>query len=363
MSKFFNPPFIGRRTETIIPIYDYHVSRLNNELDKIKTFYRTNLQAVTNSHLLVKILTDYLSFMHYTPETLYRYIRQDIIRLESAYGLTSPYVNSGISREGMFYNKHNLEVLLSVSYNVDVEKCYQNYKDLKPLRVVQHDFTDLTMPIPNGKNPVNTPGLVVIAIDLALLALQFKAWYDKEKFVKETNTHTPLHNFIYRYPLTNMVSTHTDVAIFNRFYNILTGIENPQANNYHSFLVYNHGTNIDQTHKQLIETIKKRPSNYSSYLQSMPSLEYGTYYRSVLYPDMAPTRQVKWALVLSKLKQIEVCLALDDLNNGAAINLLTRQDILRELRILVNDKSLIQNLPSNYYSRIEAIIAKLSKLA
>lgn len=362
MSKFFNPPFIGRRTETIVPLYDYHVSRMNTELEKIKNFYRTNLFAVDNNHMLVKILTDFLSFMNYTPEGLYRYIKQDIYRFEQAYGLTSSFVNNGISKEGTFYNKHNLEVWLSVNYEIDVLKCYQNYKELKPIRVVQHDFTDLTMPIPNGKNPVNKPGLVVITIDLALLALQFKAWYDKEKYVRETNTDTPLHNFIYRYPLTNMISTHTDVAIFNRFYNLLKGIENQQPNTYHSFLVYNHGPSVDLSHKQLIDIFKRRPSDYISYLQSIPSLEYGNFYRSVTFPDMAPTRQVKWALVLSKLKQIEVCLAIDDLNENYTINLGIRQDILRELRILMNEKALIYNLPPGYVQRFEIIIAKLSKL-
>ena len=89
--------------------------------------------------------------------------------------------------------------------------------------------------------------------------------------------------------------------------------------------------------------------------------EYGTYFRSVTYPDVAPTRQIRWAMVLSKLKMIEFLLLTDGYAQNESVNLTDREAIARELRVLRNDRSLEIFVPETTLQRIERIYNIVNK--
>lgn len=363
MSKFFNPPFIGSRAPTVLPMFTYVMSRMNNELTKVYEYYRENFVICKSEHVLYRLLNEFSNYMHLDKHVLYKQISMRRYQWESAYGFVSAIHNGGMNRKGEMFNMHTQEVWLSVEYpNLDIEKCYNHYQMLKPVRIVSHDFTDTNLPLINGKLNSVSFGYAVTTIDIALLALQFKAWWDKNRKVIEKNLTLPMTLFINRYVLVNAISTYTDVAIFNRLHKHLKGESIPQSGKHHPFQVYDNNGLLDETLKRLNDTFIKRPADWIHYLSSIPSLEYGSYWRCVTYPDMAPTRQVKWAMVLSKLNTLEYLLDLEDKQvTGSEINLLERDILDRELGFMINDRSLIENIPTTAMNRILVVKNRVSR--
>lgn len=362
MINIFNLPFAGGRTPVVLPMYDYIISRMKEQHNRVKSFYRENVFAVDNSHILVKVLTEMNRYMELTPDQVVHQVEANTSALERAFSFNSPVVDGGYRNDGSLYNRHVPEVWISVDHDFDVDRCVANWRELQPIRCLNHEFTDLTMGIPNGKYINDNNAIVVVAVDLPMLALQYKCWTDEVRFNPETGLYRPLHEFIYQYPLTALTATQTDIAIFNRLHNTLKGVKNNTSRDRHSFLVVDYALRIDDLNERLLDTFKRRPLDWKAILNSIPSITYGSYYRSTSYPDMAATRQVKWALVMARLKMVEFLLDLDDITKtNAAINLEMRDIISRELRATLSDKSM-QLFPSaEITKRINSVYARVNR--
>ena len=355
MYSIINPPFMGSRTPPVMPLYEYIVKGLNTELTRIKDYYRQNLWVVNNTHILRKILVDIENKIALSPEALVRSVRSDTLRYCRAYGINSPIFNAGIQNDGNFYNKKNPEVFLNAEYDFDVENCYKEYKNLKPVRVVSHEFSDLNLYLPSGKYISDECGLCVFTIDLALLALQYKAWTDKERYPEGKDYALPMHNFIHSYVLTNMLDSHVDVAIFNRFRYLAQEKPIPKPTQSLPFYIADYSEKVDWCHRKLLEVFDKQPNDYLQRLNALPSVTYGTYYRSVAIPDMAPTRNIKWALLLAKINSVELMLDIDDKTDSQSIAMVQREALARDLRVTISDKSLLMYLPQAVMVRVKSI--------
>lgn len=361
MFSFFNPPFPIHRTPVVVPMYSYITDRMNNELTKVEEFYRTNIYTVKNTHVLAKLLVELTNYIHLDPENLVRHIRAITPALERAYRFNSSIVDGGVITDGNLYNRNVPEVWLSVAYEFSVDECYKHYQKLNPIRAVTHPFTDVNMNIPNGTYSSSQQGYCVVTVDLALLALQYKAWRDKEQYLREQDMYLPLHYFIQQYPLTGYIATHVDVAIFNRLSYLLFQKPIPPSRSAHSYMVFDHGQRIDETHLKLLDVLKRRHGDYIEILKSIPSLKYGNFYMSNTFPDIAPTRQIKWVLVLAKISIIEFLLEIDRVSGNSGMNLYERDQIARELRVVRNDKSLFGYLDRDTIERIDKIYDQVNR--
>lgn len=363
MFSLFNPPFNSERNKIVLPMFDYLAKQTKYEVDKVKTFYQENLTNVKTTDRLVKLLIEMQSWMNFSPETLVQMVRNNTPRLCNTYNLVSPVTQGKISNQGEMYNRNNPELFISVEYPFDVKKCVTYYQDLKPLRIVAHDFTDFSYNIANGNYLSGESGICIFTLDLALLALQYQQWYHKERYVKQRQYHLPTTYFVVRYLLTGLLSTHMDNVLFNRFVYRLQGEVAAKAKPNPGILLVDYGDRYDSLFDDLIEKFKTQATGWQQRLHSLPSLEYGTYFRSIAYPDVAATRQIKWAMVLSKLKIIEMLLLTDEFNGNESLNNHERETIARELRTLRNDRSLVIFLPQRVLDRIERVYSTVNKQA
>lgn len=361
MFSLFNPPFTSDRNKIVLPLFDYLDQQTKHEVKKVVQHYRENVIPVKGDHRLVKLLNELKSYMSLSPETLVSVMRANSNRLCGAYNFVSPTINGKINNQGDMYNRNNPELFIYVEYPFDVKKCMDHYKELKPVRVISHDFSDFGYGLANGQYLSAESGLSIFTIDLALLALQYQQWYHKERYVKERDYHHPTTVFISRYILTGLLSTHMDNVLFNRFMNRLTNKQNAPTKASYPFMLVNYGDRYDNQFDLLIEQFKTRSTEWSQRLNTLPSLEYGHYFRSISFPDAAPTRQIRWAMVLSKLKVIEFLLLTDQFAQNESISLNDRESIARELRILLNDRSFELTVPSNTLLRIHRVFDIVNK--
>lgn len=352
---------MGGRTPPILPMYDYIIKTMNREMDRVKKFYQENIYTLDNSHRLIRLLIDLQSYMSLNPESLVRTIRTETPRLCRAYNINSPLVHAGIQTMGEMYKRNCAEVFISVEYDFDVKKCMEGFRFLQPIHVITHDFTDLGMGLANGKYNSEEHGTAVFTIDLAMLALQFKMWWELERYVKETDTYLPTHYFAHKYPIVNLLGSHNDVCIFNRIVALSNGIKPPAGRSHHSFLIADISAQLDNTHERLLERFQSTPMDYLQRLNAIPSLQYGSYYRSTNHPDVSPTRNINWALVLARLNSVEFLLNLDNASNAEHMNQYERTVIAIGLRAMRNDRSLLAYLPPATVNRFEKVYSIVNR--
>ena len=355
MYNIINPPFMDSQTPPALPMYDYAIRNLNKELQRVIFYYLESIFVIPNTHILRKIVNEFEIYLRVDPETLADTIRAESLYLCKSFGLNSALHMAGVSSRSHFYNQNNPEAYVYIEHDFNPQKIYDNYRSVSAVRVLQHGFTDLCYPIPNGDYGSDQKNLCCFSIDLAMLAVQYKAWVDKEQYVEDKDMNLPLHSFIHKYVLCNMIASHMDIAIFNRLVHLLKHGESIGRKSNHPFTVADYSDKIDSAHRSLIDIIKKKPSDYVYRLDAIPSMHYGTYRRSMNLPDIAPTRNIKWFLILSKLDALEYLIDTDAYNDNIAISLPNRRLLKLELDYMRNEKALLMQLPDNVRQRLEKI--------
>ena len=151
-----------------------------------------------------------------------------------------------------------------------------------------------------------------------------------------------------------------DNVLFNRLVNLVKNKKNQVSRNSQSFYLTDYSARYDDGFRQLLDRWKAGPSDWLARLNSIPSIKYGSYWQAIAMPDAAPTRQLKWAAVLSKLKVLEFLLLTDQYNTNNAMNRSEQIALERDIRILFNDKSLEMYLPENLIERIKWVYDQLN---
>ena len=360
MFNLFNPPFESLRTPIDLPLFTYLNKQTSLEIDKVTDYYNTNIYNANVGIRLMKILTEFKQYIHLAPPTLFNYIRNNTSRICMAYNIVSPTNNGSIAVMGELYNRNIAELFVSVEYPVDVNKSIAAFDHLKPLRVLSHDFSDFSYGLIDGRYQCQEKGLAIFSIDLALLAIQYQHWFNNHRHVKSRDYYLPTTHFIAKYLWTGVLPSHMDNVLFNRLINRIKNKPNQISRNSQSFYLTDFSTRYDEGLRQLVDRWKAVPSDWLTRLNSIPSIKYGSYWQSIAIPDVAPTRQIKWALVLSKLKVLEFLLLTDQFTNNTGMNSTDRNYLEREIRLLNNDKSLEMFLPESLMQRIRWVYAQVN---
>lgn len=360
MYNVINPPFMGSLTPPALPMYEYAIRNLNKELQRVIFYYLESIFVIPNTHILRKLVNELEIYIRVDRESLVDTVRGESLYLCKSFGINSPLHLAGISTRSNFYNQNNPEAYMYVEHDFDINGVYDNYQSVSAVRVLQHGFTDLCYPIPNGDYGSDQKNLCVFSFDIAMLAIQYKAWVEKEQYNKEKDMHLPLHSFVHKYVLCNMISSHMDVAIFNRLVHLLKNGESIPRKTNHPFTVADYSDKIDNAHNLLIDILKKKQTDYVYRLDAIPSMKYGTYRRSMNIPDVAPTRNIKWLLLLSKLDALEYLIETDSLSDNIALSGPNRRALRNELDYMRNEKALLMQLPDSVRQRLEKINTSLN---
>ena len=114
-----------------------------------------------------------------------------------------------------------------------------------------------------------------------------------------------VNHFVHMYVLPNMLYSHFDCILFNRAKAIFYGEPFTEPLRSHVFHVTDYSLKIDKVLKELIFRLRGKRFTYESVLRNLPAVFSDDQQEHNLSLDIAKTRQVWWALFLSKLKTIK----------------------------------------------------------
>lgn len=303
---------------------NWHYARegLQHNLKKVVEFYRTHSMAVESEHFLVRLLQSISIPKGLSLDRYYANVDALSLNLGMALKMTSS-ISKGHIFNGTFYGPGCTEVLIADNADFDVEAIDKSWRETQAIRVLRHPRSDLGLNLPDGKRTGSEDGIVVVAINIPMLAVQYRAFrlYEDQYSLETGEPGRTIMQFIHMYVLPNMLYSHFDYVMFNRIYNLERGAPLGESSKPHPFYITDFSSKLNAVHATILTNLKAVGQDFTGVLRSIPAVTQNNLDEVMSFPEMAPTRQVVWAMALSRLPAIDLMLDLSKGgNNGGAQN-------------------------------------------
>lgn len=340
------------------PEMNYISRTYQRELDNVQDYYHNRVYTVKSNHILANLLTDLNVPMQYETEQYISVAEAKATYTAKASQLTSE-VDHGKIHRGCFYGGDVDEIIMVNTDPFDYLQAEKYWKNVVAVEVLLHPKSDLQMLLPNGKNTMLGDGLAVISINVPLLALQWRCFNlsQQARYIAGDGV-LGLGHFIHMYVLPNMLGSHLDIAVLNRMMNLFYGAPMGVAMIHHAFPVIDYSQRVDRVLNDAIEMIQKKSLRYRWLLQNIPTVIYDDMQEALQLPDFAPTRQIQWAVLLSRLSIMKFLIDLGG-EKSKQENRLELNALQRELRYLKNDSVYESVLPRDLLFDTQEIIKDL----
>lgn len=335
--------------------WPYLSDGLKRNLQTVKDYYKIRPFAVKSNHYLARLLNNLGVSYNLNLDRFSDIVDARASTVAMGFKMTSSVYRGSVFKD-VFYGGSISEIFILDEEYFDPFETYANWQTESAVKVLMHPVSDLGLLLPNGKY-VNSSGVAVIGINIAKLAVQFKAFLDREakKFYENNESPKTVAQFIHMFVLPNMLDSHLDVALFNRALNLVTGRPMVEAGRTHSFYLTDYSKNVDTVYSTIINQFKTADKRYKIMLKSFPCIDSGNFEQLMKLPDNAPTRQIVWSHVLARLKVLELLIKLSP-NQGNALNRTDNNQFLRDFKLYENDNALTGLMsPGLYQSLINSV--------
>lgn len=286
---------------------------LLKNIEKIEHFYRDYPTAVESSHLLVRLIQSIAVSRNLTFD---RYVANcTALSLNVAQSLK---LTSGLSKgqvwDGVFYGNGTKEIIIGHDTLFPIQDTYENWKDLHPVTVLQHNQTNTVLMLPDGRVSSLDKGVAVIAINIPMLMAMYYR-FNQEQDGEEAigRPRRTIYQFVCSYALAGMMRTHLDCVIVNRLYNRISGTPVTPAIRKHSFFLTDFDYALDAVMDQQLVFLRNMKKRFSGVLRAIQLPMSGNMWEFAKLPAVPETLQAEWALVASRIKLIALmCLAQKD---------------------------------------------------
>ena len=322
--------------------WDYIRRSYLQELTAVKAYYRSRVYSVKSNHFLARILNNLNIPMYYPAD---QYANIAITRAPfvlGGIGVTSSR-DKGTLFNGIFYGPGVTEIIISDTDYFNPYQAEINWRDICAVKPLLHPKSDLGLLLPNGRPMSSGSGLAVISINLPLLAMQYRGFcLEQQAKTSESGSLLSVSHFIHMYVLPNMLDAQTDIVIMNRLMKLYYGAPMGKANFKHPFMVHDYSDKIDKVLTKVLHMLDDKAMMYTWLLKNIPMITSTDAQAALILPDVMPTMQVQWVIVLSRLSIINFII---DVGGDKCIHM-NRTDLntLRLMFIRLRGSHLLENI-------------------
>ena len=300
-------------------------ARTLEDVNRVIEYHRYGSFFVPNTHLLVRLINTVSTPLAYELNHYYEVTIARSLYAANALKLTSS-INYGQWHVGEFYFNCP-ELIIAYNGSDSPQELARGWMDLQPVRVLECPVSNMNYLLPNGVNHSSERGLVVIAIDLPMLMIQYRCFMEQQsaKAAKGLDNVDTTKHFVAKYVLPNMLRSQTDLALFNRLYNLEMGAPMGIATKRHPFHISDYTDQLDKNLMLFADRIRNTGRDYENYLEQLPRFFSDN---PLSIPDILETRLVWWALFLARKRQMEFLIEVGGAKgiqmNRAELNVLKR---------------------------------------
>ena len=327
----------------------------NNGIEKVREYYQTRSFVVKSQHILAQALTLGIPPLSYD---IWRFLDLSYSRAEAVsrrLKMTSSLIY-GKMFNNQFFSEDCQEFIISETHLFDVDLAVKNWKEIRPVRVIEHPFTDMSLNLLNGNKTVNNRGVCIVSVNIPLLYLQYRCYIES----KEGNIDgvSGFHAYISRYALPNMLYSYADISIFNKLIRRQHAEQDDIVVKKPHFIFPTNESLLNTVLLEVLDKIKNSKLTYATMLANIPSIRFENAKDSLLLPDLAETRQVYWLLMRSRLRMMK---GLIDI--GGEVSYPKNTHYLSEIKIqlkrLLSQRVLQSLLPYDDYLEMNKIIEEI----
>jgi hypothetical protein len=291
---------LPNRGEQTLPEFRRIRDGLRASVERVIEYHRSNPMAVANGHILLKLLMSLNVPITLEPEIYNDKVRDVALYVAKALRMTTPLAEGVAFSPGPFYGDHVTEVLWAHMDDYDTSLLRTSWRTLEPVRVLYHPKTDLALDVPDGKRDSLEAGMAVIAINVPMLASQYRMWRAEQR---ETNTEQQrsMMQFLMEVPLPRMLPSHLDIAVMNRLIGRFFEVEMPVHKPHHQFALFDWVPEVDRVLDRTLAFMQGRAMSFDAIISQIPTVYAHDLHERLHLPDMAFVRQVQWAVVVSRL--------------------------------------------------------------
>lgn len=343
------------------PDWNYVSDTIRRGLISFTDFYHSNNTAVKSNHLLVKLIQSITVPKSQALNQYYENVDALASNLSMALKFTSS-INKGSIFNNVFYGQNSNEIIVSFSAPFDLEFANRNWREVSAVRVLRHDRSSLALTPLTGLDYYSKKEITIIAINIPLLAIQYRAFRNFENTINENDSQRSAMQFVAGYVLPNMQASHLDHCIFNRIYNLLFNIQNDPFVIKTPFFQTDYSNKVDHVLNDLLDRFKTTKIRFDGILRTIPMISHNNAFELMSIPKILPTRQVLWALVTARIKALDFLFTInkysETVENQSSMNRIIRQAIFYR-----SDATLQYGLTPEIYLDVQSTIDRLETLA
>lgn len=352
MPNIFGLPYSADSGALKVPEWLYVRDGLKRNLETLTRNNRRQPNVVASNHLLVRVLQSITVSQSHPLERYYSLVDGMSLNLATTFRMTSP-INKGNLFEGPFYGPGSNEIIVAHNTDFDFNVADKNWQNLQPVQLLRHPFSDLNLGIPDGTKYGTEEGLSVVLVNITMLAVMYRAFRNNEQAILgDGESQRSVMHFVRMYVLPNMLYTHLDLALFNRIDKLSRGDSMGDSNFRHPFYLTDYSARANYIQENLLEKLQRVPKDFPGILRTVPAVTQDTMEGAMDLPDLPPTRQVSWALLVSRLNMIlflyRVCGQRLSAGNRQEIN-----KIRRDILALRTEQAIKDVLPISVYYEVE----------
>jgi len=355
MYDLFDSHYEYRRNRVVAPYFDRAKAALQRDLVRIADYYHTAVTHVKNEHPLVRLLNGLTVSMKRDWEDYVYAIKQDGYHQAGMVRLTTPLNRGAVCSPGYFYGGRSTEIVFVHDEDFDLKATINDWRNARPIRVLRHPFSDVSMARCDGRYvPSSKPGIAVIAINLPMLAVQYRCWVEKELVLFQDVGRGTRH-FVSMYPITNMIYSHLDVAIFNRLSAMMIGDDLDRYVRSHPIYTSDNSELVDQSLRRAVGELGRSSMAFDQLIDNIP-LASGESLRDIaVLPNVIETRQVEWALITAAIPMVRFLLRFNA-TTASDRNRLYINRLVVWLREIRNDRDLENIMPITVFRDVDDMI-------
>ena len=255
MHSFFQTQNTALQGIVQFPQWQYVRDGLRRNLGTTLAYHRRNPTAVKSSHFLVRLLQSITVPKSQNLQRYYDNVDSIALNVSMALKMTSSLYRGHVFN-GVFYDQDSTEILIAHNEAFDYELANRDWPNLCPVKVLRHPRSDLGLGLLDGQPRGVESGLAVVAINITMLAIQYRAFRLQEQALAgEDESQRSVMQFVRMYVLPNMLLSHLDLALFNRADALARGRPLGASVGRASFQTLDYGNRVDTVYKDALETL------------------------------------------------------------------------------------------------------------
>lgn len=323
-SLFSNPPRV-LGGQIVLPRFKDVGRRVIEDVEKVVEYYRHGTFFSRTDHLLVRLINQMDVPLAYTIDRYYEAASARAMSIANMLRLTTT-ISKGDWFTGVFYHGCQ-EIIIGFQGEDNPAELLKGWRQMQPVKVLDCPVSNLSYMLPNGGIHNIEEGLAVISIDIPALMVQYRGFVMEQMYLQQNGSERSLgiRDFVGKYVLPNMLYSQTDLVVHNRLFNLQSGAPMGDSRKRYPFFTSNYSSLLDKGLEELLKRVSVTKMPYQNVLENIPNLFWD---HPLRMPDVAETRQVWWALFLTRMKAMRFLLDVAG-QPGRHYN----QALLNELRI------------------------------